>query len=64
VLIGNEPVWRLHEGFGFTREALFRAHVIKDGAPSDVVGLGMTAKDWAERREASRERLKGRGFEV
>jgi UDP-4-amino-4,6-dideoxy-N-acetyl-beta-L-altrosamine N-acetyltransferase len=64
VLIGNEPVWRLHEGFGFVREALFRDHVIKDGAPSDVVGLGMTAADWSAVREASRERLRGRGFEV
>ena len=64
VLIGNEPVWRLHEGFGFTREALFRGHVIKGGAPADVVGLGMLAADWAGRREASRERLRGRGFDV
>jgi UDP-4-amino-4,6-dideoxy-N-acetyl-beta-L-altrosamine N-acetyltransferase len=64
VLIGNEPVWKLHEGFGFVREALFRAHVIKDGAPADVVGLGMTAEDWARHRETSRERLRGRGFEV
>jgi UDP-4-amino-4,6-dideoxy-N-acetyl-beta-L-altrosamine N-acetyltransferase len=64
VLIGNEPVWRLHEGFGFTREALLRQHVIKDAAPVDVVGLGMTAQDWAAQREASRERLRTRGFEV
>jgi UDP-4-amino-4,6-dideoxy-N-acetyl-beta-L-altrosamine N-acetyltransferase len=64
VLIGNEPVWRLHEGFGFTREALFRQHVVKDGAPTDVVGLGMTAEDWAARRDASRERLRSRGFAV
>jgi UDP-4-amino-4,6-dideoxy-N-acetyl-beta-L-altrosamine N-acetyltransferase len=64
VLIGNEPVWKLHEGFGFTREALFREHVVKDGAPADVVGLGMLASDWAAQREASRERLRGRGFEV
>jgi UDP-4-amino-4,6-dideoxy-N-acetyl-beta-L-altrosamine N-acetyltransferase len=64
VLIGNEPVWKLHEGFGFVREALFRGHVVKDGAPTDVVGLGLLASDWAERREASRERLKGRGFDV
>ena len=64
VLIGNEPVWKLHEGFGFVREALFRDHVVKNGAPSDVVGLGMTAADWAAKREASAERLRGRGFAV
>ena len=64
VLIDNEPVWKLHEGFGFVREALFRDHVVKNGAPSDVVGLGMTAADWAAKREASAERLRGRGFAV
>jgi UDP-4-amino-4,6-dideoxy-N-acetyl-beta-L-altrosamine N-acetyltransferase len=64
VLIGNEPVWKLHEGFGFVREALFRQHVLKHGAPQDVVGLGLLAADWAARREASRERLKSRGFAV
>jgi UDP-4-amino-4,6-dideoxy-N-acetyl-beta-L-altrosamine N-acetyltransferase len=64
VLIGNEPVWRLHEGFGFVREALFRDHVVKDGEPADVVGLGLLAADWAARREASRERLRARGFAV
>jgi UDP-4-amino-4,6-dideoxy-N-acetyl-beta-L-altrosamine N-acetyltransferase len=64
VLIGNEPVWKLHEGFGFVREALFRAHVMKNGERADVVGLGLLASDWTDRREASRERLRGRGFEV
>jgi UDP-4-amino-4,6-dideoxy-N-acetyl-beta-L-altrosamine N-acetyltransferase len=64
VLIGNEAVWRLHEGFGFQREALFRQHVRKDGAPADVVGLGMLASDWAGARAGSRERLVSRGFDL
>jgi UDP-4-amino-4,6-dideoxy-N-acetyl-beta-L-altrosamine N-acetyltransferase len=64
VLIGNEAVWRLHEGFGFQREALLRQHVRKDGAPADVVGLGMLASDWAAAREASRTRLTSRGFDL
>ena len=64
VLIDNEPVWKLHEGFGFTREGLFRAHVIKDGAPSNVVGLGMLASDWAAKRATSLERLRARGFDL
>jgi UDP-4-amino-4,6-dideoxy-N-acetyl-beta-L-altrosamine N-acetyltransferase len=64
VLIDNEPVWRLHEGFGFKREALFRQHVRKAGEPADVVGLGMLASDWAHARAASRERLVGRGFDL
>src|ERR1700742_1849349 len=32
VLISNEPVWRLHEPFGFTVEARFRGHIAKTGA--------------------------------
>ncbi len=64
VLIENEAVWKLHESFGFTREALFRAHVWKQGVPRDVVGMGMLAADWARQRPASAERLAARGFDL
>jgi len=64
VLVDNEAVWKLHEGFGFRREALFREHVRKHGAPADVVGLGLLASDWAVAREASRARLQSRGFDL
>jgi UDP-4-amino-4,6-dideoxy-N-acetyl-beta-L-altrosamine N-acetyltransferase len=63
VLASNEPVWRLHETFGFTVEARFRGHVIKNDARVDVLGLGMLAADWQARRPAMGERLKARGFE-
>lgn len=64
VLIGNEPVWRLHESFGFKREALFRAHVFKNGEPRDVVGLGLLAEDWAQVRPKSLDRLRAKGFDL
>lgn len=64
VLIENEAVWKMHEAFGFKREALFRQHTWKNDAPSDVVGLGLLADEWALVREASRERLKARGLPV
>ncbi|MEO8115631.1 MAG: UDP-4-amino-4,6-dideoxy-N-acetyl-beta-L-altrosamine N-acetyltransferase [Phenylobacterium sp.] len=64
VLIDNEPVWRLHESFGFRREALFRNHVMKQGKPVDVVGLGLLACDWAETRPLSVERLRAKGFDI
>lgn len=64
VLVENEAVWKMHEAFGFQREALLRDHVRKDGAFTDVVGLGLLAADWAGLREASRQRLKSRGFPV
>ncbi len=63
VLASNEPVWRLHETFGFTREVCFRGHVIKNDARADVLGLGMLAADWRARRPAMVERLRARGFE-
>jgi len=64
VLIDNEAVWKMHEAFGFAREALFREHVWKDGKATDVVALGLLASDWSTIREASRERLAARGFPV
>ena len=62
VLLSNESVWKLHERYGFQREALFRHHVIKDGAPADVVGLGLLARDWPGRREEMAQRLLDKGY--
>lgn len=64
VLASNEAVWGLHLKHGFEREALYRAHVIKNGAPADVIGLGLLAEDWASRRAAMRERLLAKGFNI
>ncbi len=64
VLAGNEAVWKLHESFGFQREALFRRHVRKAGAPADVVGLGLLASDWTQVRDACVQRLRAKGFAV
>ena len=64
VLLENEAVWKMHESFGFQREALYRDHVWKSGAAHDVVGLAILAPDWAKVRETSVERLRARGFEI
>ena len=64
VLLENEGVWKLHESFGFVREALFRQHVFKDGRFQDVVGLGLLAADWARVRDSSREKLLAKGLKV
>jgi UDP-4-amino-4,6-dideoxy-N-acetyl-beta-L-altrosamine N-acetyltransferase len=63
VLASNEAVWKLHETFGFTVEAHFRGHVIKQGSRADVLGLGLLTSDWRERRPAMAERLRLRGYE-
>jgi UDP-4-amino-4,6-dideoxy-N-acetyl-beta-L-altrosamine N-acetyltransferase len=61
VFLDNAAVWKLHESFGFTREALLRDHVFKDGAFRDVVGLGILARDWAGARPACEARLREKG---
>ena len=62
VLEENEPVWRLHESFGFKREAHFRDHVLKAGRFQDVIGLGLLVGDWAQVRDACAGRLEAKGF--
>ena len=61
VLLDNEGVWKLHESFGFVREALYRQHVFKDGRLQDVVGLGMLSSDWAVAKPAIEARLRDKG---
>ena len=64
VLASNEAVWKLHERFGFRREALLRAHVVKGGQPQDVIGLGLLADDWPKARPAMVERLQRLGYAI
>jgi UDP-4-amino-4,6-dideoxy-N-acetyl-beta-L-altrosamine N-acetyltransferase len=64
VLITNEPIWKLHQTYGFEREALFRDHVMKNGHYQDVVGLGLLAKDWPALRPALKARLEAKGYQV
>lgn len=61
VLVENEPVWKLHESFGFTREALYRDHVLKAGRFQDVVGLGMLKSDWDAAKQRIEARLRDKG---
>lgn len=61
VFADNEAVWKLHESFGFTREAYFRDHVLKVGAFRDVIGLAILARDWEAARGACEARLRDKG---
>jgi UDP-4-amino-4,6-dideoxy-N-acetyl-beta-L-altrosamine N-acetyltransferase len=61
VFLDNEAVWKLHERFGFTREALYRQHVFKGGTGRDVVGLGMLASDWPAARKMTLARFAEKG---
>jgi UDP-4-amino-4,6-dideoxy-N-acetyl-beta-L-altrosamine N-acetyltransferase len=59
VLADNIAVIRLHERFGFKREALFREHVTKAGQPRDVVGLGLLRREWLAGAGAATPSLAG-----
>lgn len=63
VLEENAAVWKLHESFGFRREALFREHVFKSGRFQDVMGLGMLRRDWDAARPDIEARLRERGVD-
>lgn len=64
VLLENERAWRVHEHFGFVREALYRDHVMKGGRFHDVVSLGLLADDWTAARPACEARLRAKGFDL
>jgi UDP-4-amino-4,6-dideoxy-N-acetyl-beta-L-altrosamine N-acetyltransferase len=61
VLIEHEAVWKLHERFGFVREAHYRDHVFRNGAAKDVVGLGLLARDWPKARDEALLRFAEKG---
>jgi UDP-4-amino-4,6-dideoxy-N-acetyl-beta-L-altrosamine N-acetyltransferase len=63
VLVANDAVWKLHQSFGFVREALLRDHVFKDGRFQDVVGLGMLRSEWALARPGIEARLREKGVD-
>ena len=46
VLMGNNKVIKMHEKFGFRREAYYREHCFKNEKPIDVVGLAMLESEW------------------
>lgn len=50
----NEKVIKMHEKFGFRREAYFREHCFKDGEFKDVVGLALLKRDWDRLKDGFR----------
>jgi UDP-4-amino-4,6-dideoxy-N-acetyl-beta-L-altrosamine N-acetyltransferase len=62
VLVENAAVIRLHERFGFVREALFREHVFKAGRFQDVAGLGLLRREWRAGRPQIEARLRALGI--
>lgn len=57
VIAWNSPVVKLHKRFGFVEEGTRRHHVWRNGAPHDVVLLGLTDDEWRKSRAMLTERL-------
>ncbi|MES2680267.1 MAG: UDP-4-amino-4,6-dideoxy-N-acetyl-beta-L-altrosamine N-acetyltransferase [Bacteroidota bacterium] len=51
VFVFNDSVIKMHEKFGFRREAYYREHCTKNGKYQDVVGLAMLKSEWSVLKE-------------
>lgn len=47
VFVFNDKVIKMHEKFGFRREAYYREHCEKNGKSEDVVGLAILRSEWS-----------------
>ncbi len=63
VFVENTAVIALHEAFGFRRQALLRAHVVKAGEDRDVVRLALSPEGWREAEPPARARLVAKGYD-
>jgi UDP-4-amino-4,6-dideoxy-N-acetyl-beta-L-altrosamine N-acetyltransferase len=59
VFVTNDKVIKLHEKFGFRREAYYREHCIKGTQKLDVIGLALLKSDWDIYREYLRKKVYG-----
>ncbi|MBU4435071.1 MAG: GNAT family N-acetyltransferase [Alphaproteobacteria bacterium] len=57
VMADNDAALKAQVATGFRREGYLRGHVLKNGAPRDVVMLGILAPEWSRLRESARRSL-------
>lgn len=57
VLTFNNNVIKMHEKYGFRREAFYREHCIKNGEKLDAVGLAITKNEWNVLKEGVYDRV-------
>lgn len=56
----NDRVIKMHEKFGFRREAYFRQHCYKNGKFEDVVGLALLKSEWEQQKAALNAKIYGK----
>lgn len=60
VFTDNSAVWRLHQSFGFSKEAPSCAQVGETGVMRDLVRLGLSREAWPAARRRAESRLAGK----
>jgi len=60
VFVNNEKVIKMHEKFGFRREAYYREHCKKNGMKLDVVGLAILQSEWYLIRDIMKSKIYGK----
>lgn len=59
VFVSNDTVIKMHEKFGFRREAFYREHCYKNGKFEDAVGLALLASEWSLLKEKMKSKIYG-----
>lgn len=59
VFVSNDKVIKMHEKFGFRREAYYREHCIKGNQKLDVVGLALLETDWIIYKNTMKSKIYG-----
>lgn len=59
VFVSNEKVIKMHEKFGFRREAYYREHCIKGKQKLDVVGLALLESEWKIYKDIIKNKIYG-----
>jgi len=59
VFVSNDKVIKIHEKFGFRREAYYREHCIKGNQKLDVVGLALLGADWSIYKNIMKSKIYG-----
>ncbi|HOU98298.1 MAG TPA: UDP-4-amino-4,6-dideoxy-N-acetyl-beta-L-altrosamine N-acetyltransferase [Bacteroidales bacterium] len=60
VFVFNDMVIKMHEKFGFRREAYYREHCFKNGKFQDAVGLAMLKSEWEQIKDIMKIKIYGK----
>ena len=59
VFVSNDKVIKMHEKFGFRREAYYREHCVKNNQKLDVIGLALLESDWQIYKDVMKKKIYG-----